>query len=293
MNTSDPWPTPVGIIGAGAVGTALCRALVTCGVSVLGVGARHPARVSAASLPAPIRTPAEVVAGARLLFLAVPDSAITSVAGEHHWRAEQWVVHCAGSQPADLLTPFIAPAQAGALHPLAAFPRGTAPVVPGENAFAGRVVAVDGAAEVISGLTALVERLGARAITVPAEARAAYHLAASLVSNLFMALVAQARDVWSAAGLPKDLALPALLPLIASTHAALTDVGLPAALVGPVARGDVVTIQRHLAVLTADPALADVAVTYRALVRRAVALARDLGRASPDALDAIAALVGE
>jgi len=290
---SDPWPTPIGIIGAGAVGTALCRALVTCGVTVVGVGVRQPTRVTPDSLPAPILAPTEVVATARLIFLTVPDSAIVAVAGDFPWQAEQWIIHCAGSQPADILTNLVAPAQAGAFHPLAAFPRPTAPIAAVENGFTGRVIAVDGPAALVGGLTLLAERLGARAITVPAAARAAYHLSASLVSNLYMALVAQAQDVWATAGLPADLALSALLPLIASTHAALERVGLPDALVGPVARGDVVTIARHMAVLTADPLLVDVARTYRALVRRSVALARDLGRTSATSLDAIAALVAE
>lgn len=293
MNISDSWPTPIGIIGAGAVGGALCRALVTCSVPVVGVGARATTHLSQSLWPVPILTPDEVMAQARLVFLTVPDSAITSVAAALPWRSDQWVVHCAGSQPADLLTAHIVPAQAGAFHPLIALPRATSPMVTGENAFTGRVIATDGPAAVIAGLSALAEKLGARALTVPAEARAAYHLAASLVSNLFMALVAQAGDVWSAAGLPPELALPALLPLISSTHDALANVGLPLALVGPVARGDVVTIEHHLAVLAADPALADVAATYRALVRRSLALARDLGRATPAALAAIGELIAE
>jgi predicted short-subunit dehydrogenase-like oxidoreductase (DUF2520 family) len=140
-------------------------------------------------------------------------------------------------------------------------------------------------------LTALAERLDGRPLVVPASARNAYHLAASLASNAFVALEAMATDIWRAAGLDGDLALPALFPLIASTAGNLTRVGLPAALTGPIARGDVATVARHLAALTGDPELADILTVYQRLGRRAVELARAQGHAAPEALDAIQSLL--
>ncbi len=286
MNTSDLWPTPAGIIGAGAVGLALAHTLRTAGIPLAGIGSRAPARLAADALPSPVLMPAEVVAQARLIFLTVPDAAIASVAAEHAWQAEQWVVHCAGSQSAALISEIVKPAQAGAFHPLASFPR-PAPGKPfGENLFAGHVIALDGPAPVVAGLRALAEQLDGRPLVVPPEARASYHLAASLASNALVALVADAVEIWRHAGLDADLALPALLPLIASTQANLARTGLPAALTGPVARGDAPTVARHLAAL-ATPELAEIAAVYRLLGRRAVMLARAEGRVDPAKLDEI------
>jgi predicted short-subunit dehydrogenase-like oxidoreductase (DUF2520 family) len=279
---------PIGIIGAGAVGLALARALVTVGLPPILIGARQPTTFDPTLTPVPIATGAEVVAHARLVFLAVPDDAIVAVAQGLPWRADQWVAHCAGSQPADLLTTVVAPAQAAAFHPLAAFTRPTLPPAPQENALAGRVIALDGAPLVVAGLRALALHLGGQPLAVPPTARPGYHLAASLASNALVALLAEAVDTWRAAGLPEDLALPALLPLIASTQANLARVGLPTALTGPIARGDVATVARHLRVLADDP---DLAIIYRLLGLRAVALARDMGRVAPATLAAIAALL--
>jgi predicted short-subunit dehydrogenase-like oxidoreductase (DUF2520 family) len=306
VNTSDPWPGPVGIIGAGAVGLALARALAASGVPLAGIGSRdpdHAAHVYApllagnpwatATYSALFRAPREVVQQAQLIFLTVPDGMLGEVAADLPWRAEQWAVHCAGAQPAASIAAAVAPAQAGAFHPLAALPR----PLPGQlipaDRFAGRVVALDGPDDVVGGLRALAERLGSVPLVVPPAARAGYHLAASLASNALVALVAQAVDVWTTVGLDPALALPALVPLIASTQANLAQLGLPAALTGPIARGDATTVARHLALLAADPALSAIAATYRLLGRRALALAREQGRIDPAKLDEIARLLDD
>lgn len=293
MNISDTdtprpsWPEPVGIIGAGAVGFALASALHLAHLPLIGLGSRDPARHSTATVP--MTTPADIATRAHLVFLAVPDSVLATVATSFAWRPDQWVVHCAGIYPATLLD--VAPAQPGAFHPLAAFPH--AIDLPSENRFADRVVAVDGAPAVMVGLSALAARLGALPLSVPPAVRPAYHLAASLASNALVALIATAVDVWAAAGLDLALALPALLPLVASTQANLQHVGLPDALTGPIARGDVSTVARHLAVLAGDPALVPVATIYRLLGQRAVMLARAQGHAPAAALDAIARLLAD
>lgn len=153
------------------------------------------------------------------------------------------------------------------------------------------VIALDGSPEVVAGLWALAERLGGRPLVVTAAARPAYHLAASLASNALVALVAQAVEIWQMAGLAGELALPALLPLIASTQANLARVGLPQALTGPISRGDVATVARHIAVLGSAASLAEIAASYRALGLRAVTLARAQGRVPASDLEAIAALL--
>ena len=281
------WPEPLGIIGAGAVGCALAQALSAANVALAGIGTRDPTRAMKLVDPGLVMTPTSVVNTARLIFLTVPDGAIVSVARQYHWRADQWVIHCAGSQPAAVLVAGVSPAQAGAFHPLAAFTRPQPDLRPSPDLLAGHVVALDGSPTLISALAALAERLGAHPLVVPPAARAAYHLAASLASNALVALIAEAVAVWQSANLDSELALPALLPLIASTQANLERAGLPAALTGPIARGDIATVSQHLAALDAAPALAPIAAVYRALGVQAVTLARAQGRADPAALDTI------
>ncbi|MGH2487348.1 MAG: DUF2520 domain-containing protein, partial [Ktedonobacterales bacterium] len=80
-----------------------------------------------------------------------------------------------------------------------------------------------------------------------------------------------------------DDALPALLPLLRASVENLARVGLPDALTGPIARGDVGTITRHLAWLdahTGDPGGADLRAAYIALARLAIPLAEAKGSLS-------------
>jgi predicted short-subunit dehydrogenase-like oxidoreductase (DUF2520 family) len=96
--------------------------------------------------------------------------------------------------------------------------------------------------------TDLVLGLHGQPIVVPDEERAAYHAAACIAANHLVGLLGQVERVARGAGLP----LEAFLPL---ARGALDDVALLGpveALTGPASRGDLVTIDRHRAVV--DPA---------------------------------------
>jgi predicted short-subunit dehydrogenase-like oxidoreductase (DUF2520 family) len=83
-------------------------------------------------------------------------------------------------------------------------------------------------------------------------------------------------------------ALAALLPLVRGTVQNLDALGIPAALTGPVERGDRETVAAHLAALASAP---DANETYRTLSRRAVALAEEKGGISKDEGEALRALL--
>ena len=76
--------------------------------------------------------------------------------------------------------------------------------------------------------------------------------------------------------------------LLGSAASNVASLGLPAALTGPIARGDADTVERHLRAL--PPSVADL---YRATGRATLAVARRRAAASPAALDRIAALLGD
>jgi predicted short-subunit dehydrogenase-like oxidoreductase (DUF2520 family) len=82
-------------------------------------------------------------------------------------------------------------------------------------------------------------------------------------------------------GLDEEGALRIYLPLLEQTVANARAMGIAAALTGPATRGDVGTIETHLAALAADaPAALPV---YRALLTRSVSIAEQRGALSPEA----------
>jgi predicted short-subunit dehydrogenase-like oxidoreductase (DUF2520 family) len=110
--------------------------------------------------------------------------------------------------------------------------------------------------------------LGMRPFAVSEEARIAYHAAASIASNLLVALEESAADLLAKAGVEDGREL--LAPLVLRSAANWAERG-PDALTGPIARGDVETVERHRAALRRlAPELEPL---YEALAERARALA--------------------
>ena len=118
----------------------------------------------------------------------------------------------------------------------------------------------------------LATDLGMRPFRLTAKAKAVYHAGAVFASNYFVVVEAVAQRLMRHAGLSDAEAWEALRPLVLGTVENLTAQGPPAALTGPVARGDVESIRRHLESLTADDA-----ILYRALGRAALELAQKRG----------------
>jgi predicted short-subunit dehydrogenase-like oxidoreductase (DUF2520 family) len=152
------------------------------------------------------------------------------------------------------------------------------------------VFGVEGDVEGRAAALELAKLLGGRPIDLAGPSMALYHAAASLASNALVALAAAAGDVMSAAGVDRAEGLSALVPLMQGTLENLGRVGLPAALTGPIARGDAGTVERHLhALAERAPELTEL---YRTVGRRVVRVAAEKGEADPEGLRRIAALLG-
>ncbi|MEZ4368895.1 MAG: DUF2520 domain-containing protein [Kofleriaceae bacterium] len=126
----------------------------------------------------------------------------------------------------------------------------------------------------------------ARRLLLGAEQMAGYHAAAALASNYVVALVDAAAELLAGSGLDLAAARAALVPLAQGALAEVAARGLPAALTGPVRRGDAATVARHLEVL-AD---GDLAGLYRTLARRAARIAATLPEGEAPAPAALAAI---
>lgn len=264
----------VGVISAGSVGTAVGQALSRAGHRISGVVARSTAsqRKAEERLPdAPISSLSTVSSGADLIILAVPDPTLESVAREvaQFTGPGTIVLHTAGSRG---LEPLVPVAETGATV-IAAHPAMT---------FIGSAVDTDNLSECPWGVTAadeigatvaelLISEMGGRPFSVPNESRPLYHAAMAHGSNHVGAIVADAVALLTAAfgGSDPDVsgqsAAALLGPII---HASVDNAlyGGAAAITGPAARGDEVTVGKHLEVISERrPQVAD---PYRAMALR-------------------------
>ncbi len=258
------------IFGAGKVGTSLSRGLRAAGYTVQLRAARRgvPKREIAADF----------------VILAVRDPSIGQVAkalaDARVIAASAIVVHTAGALGPEVLMPLAAQvAGAGQMHPLYAF----AAPVKDPRALEGALVLATGDAPAVRMVKKIANSLGLRVAVIPKMDRARYHAAAALLANGTATLAALACALIVEAGLPKARASGALAALLRSVALNLETVGSPHLLTGPVRRGDLQAVRRQAAILS-GPALQ----AFRGLLPSQLELARAIGDAPKDALDAIA-----
>jgi predicted short-subunit dehydrogenase-like oxidoreductase (DUF2520 family) len=208
----------IAIVGAGRLGTALAAALRAGGLPVTGPLGRGSA-----------------AAGHEVVLLCVPDGEIAAAAAALGPPDDRVVGHCSGATGLDVLAGRIA----FSLHPLMTVPAGAGPGV-----FAGAGCAIAGSTPAaLEVARALADALGLRATTVADADRAAYHAAASIASNFLVTLEDGAERLAATAG----VARPLLVPLVRAAVEHWAEHGGPAALTGPIARGDEATVARQRA----------------------------------------------
>ena len=243
------------IIGPGKVGLALGYALMQAeAVDRLTVYGRRP---EPPAHPLFTQGMAEYVFGIRppepgvqAVFLAVPDDAVSEMA---HTLAAQGdpppecaAFHLSGALSTEVLAPLHARGYAiGSFHPL----QSIAHPVTGAERLPGSSVAVTGAPGASAVARRLASSMGCPVINVPEQWRPVYHAAAVTASNYLSPLLDAACRMLEKAGVSYEEALPALLPLVEGTLANIRELGLEASVTGPIARGDVETIDLHLRAL--------------------------------------------
>lgn len=275
-------PPVVGVIGAGAVGTALGLALHRAGWPVAAVASRDQARRERfRSLVPGARGFAEAEAlldEVELIIVAVPDDAIAPLAGRLRLYSGQAIVHTSGALGPEVLEGALAAGtQAGTFHPLVSF----ADVERSVAALRGATIAIEGDPELASLLGRLAEAIGANAVRLAPGTKAAYHAAAVLAAGGFVALLDAIARLGAVAGLDEAGSLAIYGRLVEQTLANARAIGIAAALTGPMTRGDIGTLDRHLMTLAAtEPATLPV---YAALAEREIALAEQRGVLAPDA----------
>jgi len=220
-----------------------------------------------------VADPQAVADAADLVFITTPDGAIAEVAAQVRWRPDAWVVHVSGAESLDALEPARrAGAAVGSMHPLQTF----ADIEHAVAAMPGSTFALEGEGPLLACLREMARALGGRAIELRPEDKALYHVAAVLASNYVVTLMDMATGLWQEFGVEQDSAAKALLPLLQGTVDNLRRLGLPDALTGPIARGDLGTVRRHLKALEASAP--DMLLAYRELGLRTVPVAEALCR---------------
>lgn len=286
-----------GFIGAGKVGCTLGKYLSIHGVKVTGYydqdtdiageAAQFTESIAFGSTEAAVKE-------SDLLFLTVPDGLISSVYEEvrRFDISEKIICHCSGSISSREAFPGIEKtgAYGYSVHPLFAVSdrfdtyRELADAfftLEGDGLSAGDAEdrgrrEEDRDSEMVraedrgSALYRMLTDAGLKVRVIRPEDKAKYHLAAVMVSNLVLALVDSGVEKLRECGFTEDDALKAISPLAKGNMEHALDEGVVSALTGPVERGDVKTLKKHLDAIENE----DERNLYMLLSRRLAEIAR-------------------
>jgi predicted short-subunit dehydrogenase-like oxidoreductase (DUF2520 family) len=244
----------IGIIGVGKVGTAIGVLLGRAGYGIAFIYDIDALKAEAAGRQmgdvTPVGDPITESRDADILFITTPDRLIGMVAGDVAGRggirAGQIVVHMSGSLTSDVLGRVRDHgAYAASLHPLQTFADFTQAV----KNIPGSVFCLEGDEEALPELRRMIGILDGVEISIPKEEKALYHAGAVVASNYLVTLLWAAVMLLETIGMEDKTAVKALMPLVEGTLNNIKTLGVPAALTGPIARGDAPTIADHIAAL--------------------------------------------
>jgi predicted short-subunit dehydrogenase-like oxidoreductase (DUF2520 family) len=266
----------VAIVGAGNLASALAVSLHAAGYAIEQIVARGqgaPLRrarrlaheVGAKGATGRTQMTADQIK-ADLVWFCVPDGAIAGAAASFavDWKGKV-ALHSSGALASDELDAVRRRGAAVAsVHPMMTFVRGSRP------SLVDVPFAVEGDARAVRVARAVVRDLGGRVFPIRKEEKAAYHAWGTFASPLLCALLAATERVAEAGGVSRKKSRERMLPILRQTLANYARLGAAESFSGPLVRGDVATVKKHLGVLQGVPGARDV---YVALARAAL---RDL-----------------
>ena len=240
----------VGIIGAGVVGTAVAAVLAEHGFEITGVCDTDPEstnRIVQLMAGISVDSAEAVSRSADILFITTKDGAIEQVVNylteRKAFHDQQIVIHMSGAHSSELLAGSKAfGAIAISMHPLQTF----ADVQQAIKNLPGSMFSIEGDEPGFAAAVSIIEALGGDYFYIDSSAKPFYHAGACVVSNYLVTLADFGVSLLNHAGVERETAFKAYMPLIEGTVNNLRELGLPKALTGPIARGDKYTVISHL-----------------------------------------------
>lgn len=258
--------TPISLVGPGRLGASLARALHAAGYPIAEIVYRRgPSARNAKALAKALRTKAVVSPSlAPVVFLCAGDSQLEALASGlaiHDWQGKV-ALHTSGALSSDVLRSLRRRgASVGSMHPMMTFVRGATTTLRGVS------FALEGDAKAVQRARAIVRDLGGSHFLLKKSAKPLYHAFGGFASPLLIATLAAGERVAQKAGLSPAQARAAMGPIVEQTLKNYRKQGSAGAFSGPLVRGDVGTVRKHLKALRAVP---EVRAAYIALVRCAL-----------------------
>ncbi len=213
------------------------------------------------------------MSAADLWLIATPDGSIPAVIEtlrqSNLIKPGNIVFHCSGALSSEELQPLAdIGARIASVHPIHSFASATSSV----NDFSGSHCACEGDNAALAQLKPLFTSIGGQCFTIEQQNKSLYHAASVMACNYLVTLLEASRETFAIAGISEEQANQLMAPIVHQTADNLFNNSAADVLTGPIARGDVKTVQKQLDKLSEEDG--ELANLYRSLGVKTVAIAR-------------------
>ena len=284
----NPSNKQIAVIGAGKLGLALACLLAKSGYQVT-IGTRNPAQRINTLQKIPLQLPdmppivshRQAAQHADLTLLTVADDAISETCKilASDFKPDSTVAHCSGTLDSTALKSAAERGcQVASLHPLNTFPNIEAAIQLLKNLQHNTFLYCEGDNAALRCSEDIFSQAGFKVVVIDRSAKPLYHAACVFACNYLTSLMDLSLQSAQAAQLPPETFWQSLQPLIATSLRNISREGTVDSLSGPISRGDVDTVAKHLTVLHEQSA--ELGQCYAVLGQRALALAERRGELS-------------
>lgn len=205
------------------------------------------------------------------VFITTPDDAIAStcktISEGGAIRQGKRVVHMSGACDLSVLdSARNAGALVGCIHPLQTF----ADLESAIRYLPGSPFGITAKGKMKSWVLQIVKDLGGRPLFISEKDKPLYHAAACVASNYLVTLMSIVEKLCVLAGFDHKNKVDSFIPLVKATLNNIERMGTAQAFTGPISRGDIETLKKHLHAI--DSRCPDLSGVYRALGIQAVDL---------------------
>ncbi len=252
----------IGLIGCGRVGTIICSHLKKRN-KIVGVYDQNKATQRKTKKTLRIKhnlSYRKLIEHSEALLIATPDDAIVDVYLKAHqyMKDQKYIFHFSGILPADAL-PKTRGIYRASVHPFATFPEITVPSRK-QHFF----LSVEGDTQAVRAARNIFPRSNFTLRTIRKKDKTVYHLVGVFSSNLLVGLTASIQELAQRIDWHERELTQMVYPLMKQTLNNIQRLGVANALSGPVRRGDIKVIKKHLQYLKKDQ---DLLKIYKSLSR--------------------------
>ena len=238
----------IGFIGAGKVGFTLGKYFTNNNVNVIGY---YSNRLESAKEAAEFTQTKSfnsleaIIKECNIIFITTPDGEIIETWNKIKGLSikNKIICHCSGALSSDIFSNIESYEAYGySIHPIYAFSDKYNSHIKLNEA----IITVEGDKGKIDVLVNLFKKLGNKIKVISKENKSIYHASTVIASNFVVALAQLGTEYLQKCGFDKEEALQALYPLMLNNIKNIGDMGIEMSLTGPVERGDISTIEKHL-----------------------------------------------